>query len=222
MVPRPRSRGCELRRVPHGRSSKNPLPAKSHPAYASSSLINERPLGIYARFQASSGSPASATRRGVHGRHSPGVRASERVAADPFTPSRLAATRKGSRRQHSGHTASVTVYAIANHLSGPREVVRLPVSHTNRPEEKLWDRFEAYGLRLATRGVPQRTSERTENDCSRRSRGRRPDLLGGGDTALAHPPPKVTSTPARAMTATTEMAVAMPNSFAPVKVSPRL
>jgi pimeloyl-ACP methyl ester carboxylesterase len=114
-----------------------------------------------------------------------------------------------------------TVYAIANHLSGSREVVRLPVSHTDRPEEKLWDRFEAYWLRLATRGVP-RTSERTENDRSRRSRRRSPDLVGGGDTTLAHPPPKVTRTLARAMTATTEMAVAVPNSVAPAKVPPRL
>ena len=55
-----------------------------------------------------------------------------------------------------------TVYAIANHLSGPREVVRLPVSHTDRPEEKLWDRFEAYWLRLATRGVPPESGEKRE------------------------------------------------------------
>jgi hypothetical protein len=56
------------------------------------------------------------------------------------------------------------VYAIANHLSGPREVVRLPVSHTDRPEEKLWDRFEAYSLRLrlATRGVPPDFGENRE------------------------------------------------------------
>lgn len=47
-----------------------------------------------------------------------------------------------------------TVYAIANHLGGPHEVIRLPVSHTNRPEEKLWDRFEARWLRLAVEGVP--------------------------------------------------------------------
>ncbi len=55
-----------------------------------------------------------------------------------------------------------TVYAIANHLSGPREVVRLPVSHTDRPEEKLWDRFEAYWLRLATGGVPPDFGEERE------------------------------------------------------------
>jgi cephalosporin-C deacetylase len=47
-----------------------------------------------------------------------------------------------------------TVYAIADHLGGPREVVELPVSHTDLPEEKLWDRFEAYWFRLALGGVP--------------------------------------------------------------------
>ncbi len=55
-----------------------------------------------------------------------------------------------------------TVYAIANHLTGPREVVRLPVSHTDRPEEKLWDRFEAYWLRLAVGGVPPDFGKRGE------------------------------------------------------------
>jgi cephalosporin-C deacetylase len=47
-----------------------------------------------------------------------------------------------------------TVYAIADRLGGPREVMELPVSHTERPEEKLWERFEAYWLRLALEGVP--------------------------------------------------------------------
>lgn len=56
-----------------------------------------------------------------------------------------------------------TVYAIANHLGGPYEVVRLPVSHTERPEEKLWDRFEAYWLRLAVKGVPPDFGERRES-----------------------------------------------------------
>jgi cephalosporin-C deacetylase len=55
-----------------------------------------------------------------------------------------------------------TVYAIANHLGGPHQVVRLPVSHTERPEEKLWERFEAYWLRLAVEGVPPIFGERRE------------------------------------------------------------
>jgi cephalosporin-C deacetylase len=55
-----------------------------------------------------------------------------------------------------------TVYAIANHLGGPHEVIRLPVSHTERPEEKLWDRFEARWLRLAVEGVPPDFGEEKE------------------------------------------------------------
>jgi cephalosporin-C deacetylase len=47
-----------------------------------------------------------------------------------------------------------TVYAIADRIGGPREVMELPVSHTERPEETLWERFEAYWLRLALEGVP--------------------------------------------------------------------
>ena len=56
-----------------------------------------------------------------------------------------------------------TVYAIANHLGGPHEVIRLPVSHTQRPEEKLWDRFEARWLRLAVEGVPPGFGEERES-----------------------------------------------------------
>ncbi len=55
------------------------------------------------------------------------------------------------------------MYAIANHLGGPREVIRLPVSHTERPEEKLWDRFEARWLRLAMEGVPPRLRREKES-----------------------------------------------------------
>jgi cephalosporin-C deacetylase len=47
-----------------------------------------------------------------------------------------------------------TVHAIAGHLGGPREVVELPVSHTELPEEDLWYDFEAYWFRLAVSGVP--------------------------------------------------------------------
>ena len=55
-----------------------------------------------------------------------------------------------------------TVYAIANHLGGPHQVARLPVSHTERPEQKLWERFEAYWLRLVVEGVPPDFGERKE------------------------------------------------------------
>ena len=55
-----------------------------------------------------------------------------------------------------------TVYAIANHLGGLHQIVRLPVSHTDRPEEKLWEQFEVYWLRLAAEGVPPEFGERKE------------------------------------------------------------
>ena len=47
-----------------------------------------------------------------------------------------------------------TVYAIANHLTGPHEIMEFPVSHSDRPEHQLWKRFEAYWMKLATHGVP--------------------------------------------------------------------
>lgn len=46
-----------------------------------------------------------------------------------------------------------TVYAIANHLAGPQEIMEFPVSHTDLPEEQLWERFEDYWLRLAIQGA---------------------------------------------------------------------
>lgn len=55
---------------------------------------------------------------------------------------------------------ATTVYAVADHLGGPREVVELPVSHTEHPDEKLWEEFEAYWLRLAVEGVPPGFGER--------------------------------------------------------------
>jgi cephalosporin-C deacetylase len=55
-----------------------------------------------------------------------------------------------------------TVYAIVNHLNVPLQVVRLPVSHTDRPEEKLWDGFEAYWLHLAVEGIPPNFGEKKE------------------------------------------------------------
>ncbi|HZB81933.1 MAG TPA: acetylxylan esterase [Rubrobacteraceae bacterium] len=48
-----------------------------------------------------------------------------------------------------------TVYAIAEHLGGPREVVTWPASHADLPEEDFFrERFEAYWLQLAVEGVP--------------------------------------------------------------------
>ncbi len=47
-----------------------------------------------------------------------------------------------------------TVYAIANHLAGPVELMEFPVSHTTRPEEALWDRFEERWETLARDGIP--------------------------------------------------------------------
>jgi cephalosporin-C deacetylase len=48
-----------------------------------------------------------------------------------------------------------TVYAIADHLGGPHEVVTWPASHADLPEEDFFEeRFEAYWLRLAMEGIP--------------------------------------------------------------------
>ena len=47
-----------------------------------------------------------------------------------------------------------TVYAIANHLACPHEVLEFPVSHTDSPEEQQWETFERYWIDLARRGVP--------------------------------------------------------------------
>ncbi len=46
-----------------------------------------------------------------------------------------------------------TVYAIANHLAGPVELMEFPVSHSDRPEEQLWQQFEARWVALALSGV---------------------------------------------------------------------
>ena len=47
-----------------------------------------------------------------------------------------------------------TVYAIANHLAGRHEIMEFPVSHSDRPEEQLWRRFEDTWTALAAWGVP--------------------------------------------------------------------
>jgi cephalosporin-C deacetylase len=45
-----------------------------------------------------------------------------------------------------------TVYAIANHLSGPHEVMEFPVSHSDHPDEQLWEQFDARCVALALEG----------------------------------------------------------------------
>ncbi|HEX2097718.1 MAG TPA: acetylxylan esterase, partial [Rubrobacteraceae bacterium] len=48
-----------------------------------------------------------------------------------------------------------TVYAIADHLGGPREVVTWPASHSDLPEEDFFrERFESYWFHLAKQGIP--------------------------------------------------------------------
>lgn len=47
-----------------------------------------------------------------------------------------------------------TVYAIANHLSGPHEIMEFPVSHTDLPEEQHWEKFEEYWIQLTQQGLP--------------------------------------------------------------------
>jgi cephalosporin-C deacetylase-like acetyl esterase len=54
-----------------------------------------------------------------------------------------------------------TVYAIANHLGGPHEVMTFPVSHSASPLEALWDRFDQRWIGLARDGVPADFGGRT-------------------------------------------------------------
>ncbi|MCM8857994.1 MAG: acetylxylan esterase [Candidatus Thiodiazotropha sp.] len=53
-----------------------------------------------------------------------------------------------------------TVYAIANHLAGPSEIMEFPVSHTDLPEEQLWERFEQYWLTLTLEGIDREFGNR--------------------------------------------------------------
>jgi cephalosporin-C deacetylase len=46
-----------------------------------------------------------------------------------------------------------TVYAIANHLQGPVEILEFPFSHSDEPEEKRWEEFEARWLELGKVGA---------------------------------------------------------------------
>ena len=56
-----------------------------------------------------------------------------------------------------------TVYAIANHLAGPHEIMEFPVSHSDHPDEQLWTGFEDKWTRLAARGVPDGFGKQTKH-----------------------------------------------------------
>ena len=53
-----------------------------------------------------------------------------------------------------------TVYAIANHLLVPYELMQFPVSHSDAPEEEYWEQFESYWLNLALEGLPRSFGQR--------------------------------------------------------------
>jgi cephalosporin-C deacetylase len=48
-----------------------------------------------------------------------------------------------------------TVYAIANHIGAVHETREFPVSHSEEPDEVLWDQFEREWLMFARDGVPE-------------------------------------------------------------------
>lgn len=66
--------------------------------------------------------------------------------------------RDGVLRARPGQDRACPSQSLAG---DPHQIVRLPVSHTERPEEKLWERFEAYWLR-AVEGIPPNFGESRE------------------------------------------------------------
>ncbi|MGI9378200.1 MAG: acetylxylan esterase [Methyloligellaceae bacterium] len=48
-----------------------------------------------------------------------------------------------------------TVYALINHIAGRKEAREFPVSHSNEPEEALWQHFEQEWLNYAANGMPE-------------------------------------------------------------------
>ena len=47
-----------------------------------------------------------------------------------------------------------TVQAILRHLRCRREIMSMPMSHTDEPEEAMWDLFDAAWIEMAQEGVP--------------------------------------------------------------------
>lgn len=49
---------------------------------------------------------------------------------------------------------AITVQALYERLAGPRDLVRLPVSHSSSPLQRHWEEFEARWLTMAVEGPP--------------------------------------------------------------------
>ena len=68
--------------------------------------------------------------------------------------------------QRDNVVPAATVYAIANHMSPPPEIIELPVSHSDDPDERHWTRFDdrwtAEVAALAARGETPRDTESGE------------------------------------------------------------
>jgi cephalosporin-C deacetylase len=56
---------------------------------------------------------------------------------------------------------AMTVQALSERLAGPRELVRLPVSHSSSPLQGHWEEFEARWLTMAVEGVPVELERRS-------------------------------------------------------------
>ncbi len=54
---------------------------------------------------------------------------------------------------------AATVYAIANHLRGPHEVMEFPISHSDHPDEDLWQAFDDRCLSIALSGIDHKFGE---------------------------------------------------------------
>ena len=55
-----------------------------------------------------------------------------------------------------------TVFAIANHLQVPYELLTFAVSHSDGPEEEQWNQFESHWMRLIQRGLPKDFGQRNQ------------------------------------------------------------
>ena len=58
-----------------------------------------------------------------------------------------------------------TVYAIANHLQVPFELLEFPISHSGGPEEAQWQCFDDRWLNIALNGLPEGFGKREMPPC---------------------------------------------------------